>query len=51
MVINIKVPVRILIAQTVHVMLETLAKVFSEFAKVTFFFANVSRKLDIIIIM
>ena len=32
-------------------MLGTLAKVFFEFAKVTFFFAKVSRKLDIIIIM
>ena len=32
-------------------MLETLAKVFFEFAKVTFFFAKVSQKLGIIIIM
>ena len=38
--------------KTAHVMLETLAKVFFvEFAKVKFYFAKVSRKLDIIIIM
>jgi len=32
-------------------MLETLAKVFSEFAKVKFYFAKISRKLGIIIII
>ena len=37
--------------KAVHVMLESLAKVFFEFAKVKFYFAKVSRKLDIIIIM
>ena len=34
-----------------HVMLETLAKVFFEFAKVKLYFAKVSRKLGIVIII
>ena len=39
-----------LTAKTVHVMLLTLAEVF-EFAKVTFLFAKVSQKLNIIVII
>ena len=39
-------------AKTVHVMLETRAKVFFfAFAKVTFLSAKVSRKLDIVLIL
>ena len=52
MAIDLKVLVRsFLIAKAVHVMLETLAKVVFRVRESNIFFAKVSRKLDIIIIM
>ena len=51
MVIDIKVLVRNFNSEIVYVMLEIIVNVFFEFAKVKFYFAKVSRKLDIIIII